>query len=122
MDSHPFGDQRVALKFHEFSDGRKTEHYVKCFANGFSTSVICHEASYGGKKGLYELMLQYHGQPTSVDEITAPGDTVCGWLTKEEVIEKLERVEKLPPKPKDKLVHEFLNGLVSDQNGFYGEM
>ena len=67
-------------------------------------------------------MLQYHGEPTPADEITAPGDTVCGWLTKEEVLEKLERVEKLPPKPKDKLVHEFLNGLTSDQNGFYGEM
>ena len=122
MDSHPFGDQRATLKFRQFSDGRKAEQYVKCFANGFSTSVICHESSYGGKAGLYELMLQYHGKPTSADDITAPGDTICGWLTKEEVLEKLERVEKLPPKPEHLRIHEFLNGLVSDQNGFYGEM
>ena len=122
MSSHPFGDRRVALSFHQFSDGRKAEQYVKNFANGFSTSVICHESSYGGQVGLYELMLEYRGLPTSADDITAPGDTVCGWLTKEEVIEKLERVENLPPKPKDKAVFEFLNGLASDENGFYGEM
>lgn len=122
MDSHPFGDRRVTLPFHEFSDGRKAEQYVKCFANGFSTSVICHESSYGGQVGLYELMLEYHGQPTSADDITAPGDTVCGWLTKEEVIEKLERVENLPPKPEDKPIFEFLNGLTSDSSAFYGEM
>ena len=122
MDSHPFGNRRTMLPFHEFSDGRKAEQYVKCFANGFSTSVICHESSYGGQAGLYELMLEYRGRPTSADDITAPGDTVCGYLTEEQVLDKLEKVEKLSPKPKDKLVHEFLNGLVSDQNGFYGEM
>ena len=95
---------------------------MKRFDNGFSTSVICHESSYGGQVGLYELMLEYRGLPTSADDITAPGDTVWGWLTKEEVIEKLEWVENLPTKPKDKAFFEFLNGLASDENGFYGEM
>mgnify|MGYP003966684025 FL=1 len=122
MDSHSFGEKKETLPFHQFSDGREAEQYVKKFANGFSTSVICHEGSYGGKVGLYELMLEYHGQPTSVDDITAPGDTVCGWLTKEEVLEKLEKVKILSPKHKDEPVFEFLNGLTSDKNGFYGEM
>jgi len=122
MDSHPFGEKREALPFHQFSNGRKAEQYVKSFANGFSTSVICHEGSYGGKEGLYELMLEYRGLPTSEDDITAPGDSVCGWLTKEEVLEKLKKVKMLSPKPKDKPIFEFINGLTSDSSAFYGEM
>ncbi len=40
--------------------------------NGWGLSVACHEHSYGGKEGLYEIAL-------------LKGDHVRGWLTKAEV-------------------------------------
>ena len=54
------------------------------FPNGYGASVICHDGSYGGKEGLWEIAVI----DLSTDEIidAPPGrDNVLGYLTVDEV-------------------------------------
>ena len=66
------------------------------FDNGYGLSVVRHESSYGGKKGLFEVMLTRNDNPYSLPPITEEEDTVKGFLTKEQVNEILEMVADLP--------------------------
>ena len=59
--------------------------YIYRFPNGWGASVICHRGSYGGPEGLWEVGVmapagELNGEPT-------------GWLTVEEVHEKLNEIE-----------------------------
>lgn len=47
--------------------------------------AICHYGSYGYEKGLLEIM-------GDIVDVKAVGDTVEGWLTAKEVIERIEKV------------------------------
>jgi hypothetical protein len=72
------------------------------FENNLGASVVCHENSYGGKQGLWELALIkfkendpdpetwefYHHEITHHD--------VVGWLSQIEVEELLEKIKALP--------------------------
>tara|TARA_R100001163_G_C5064564_1_gene202227 strand:- start:775 stop:1077 length:303 start_codon:yes stop_codon:yes gene_type:complete len=53
----------------------------------YELSVICHEGSYGGPEGLFEIMVTetINGEGVVLPGITNEGDTVRGWLTLEEV-------------------------------------
>ena len=66
------------------------------YDNGYGLSVVRHESSYGGKQGLFEVMLTRNGNPYSLPPITHEYDTVKGFLTKEQVNEILETVSDLP--------------------------
>ena len=66
------------------------------FDNGYGLSVVRHESSYGGKQGLFEVMLTRNDNPYSLPPITQGGDTVKGFLTKEQVSEIIETVSDLP--------------------------
>ena len=69
------------------------------FDNGFALSIVRHESSYGGKNGLFEIMLckgGIDGSPTCLPPITNDGDTVNGFLTKEQVNEIIEITADLP--------------------------
>ena len=66
------------------------------FDNGYGLSIISHKSSYGGDRGLFEIMLVRNGQPCSFPPITQEGDTVNGFLTKEKVEEIIQDVELLP--------------------------
>ena len=66
------------------------------FDNGYGLSIISHKGSYGGDRGLFEIMLVRNGQPCSFPPITQEGDTVNGFLTKEKVEEIIQDVELLP--------------------------
>ena len=66
------------------------------FDNGYGLSVVRHESSYGGKKGLFEVMLTRNDNPYSLPPITEEGDTIKGFLTKEQVSEIIETVSDLP--------------------------
>ena len=66
------------------------------FDNGYGLSVVRHESSYGGKQGLFEVMLTRNDNPYSLPPITQEGDTVKGFLTKEQVSEIIETVSDLP--------------------------
>ena len=66
------------------------------YDNGYGLSVVRHESSYGGKQGLFEVMLTRNDNPYSLPPITQEGDTVKGFLTKEQVSEIIETVSDLP--------------------------
>ena len=107
MSEHPFGRKCEIPDVQKFADGSGAL-YQKYFNNGYATSVICHNASYGGNEGLFELGLlridlnepEVNGEPVyefvSVDEITGKDDTVIGWLTEEEVVKLQDKVSQLP--------------------------
>jgi hypothetical protein len=66
------------------------------FDNGYGLSIVRHEGSYGGKKGLFEIMLIRNGEPYSLPPITQEEDTVNGFLTQSAVEELISTVEELP--------------------------
>ena len=96
-EQHPFGEQA------EINDdlqlpNNDAERYIKNFDNGYSTSVIKNNISYGGKQGLYEIGVFYEEVLVEVPGITEEGDSVRGWLEFEEVIELMNKIEKLESK------------------------
>ena len=62
------------------------------FGNGYGASVI--SDGYGGESGLYELAVLKDGRLTYETPIT---DNVLGFLTEEEVQERLDEVAALTP-------------------------
>ena len=81
MSEHPFGKKIEVVEHLQFPDGSGVS-YHKFFNNGYATSVVCHNGSYGGEQGLFELgllridlnELEEDDKPVyefvSVDEIT----------------------------------------------------
>jgi hypothetical protein len=63
------------------------------FENGFGASVVKHDFSYGGKRGLYELAVLFDNE-LHYDNPVAMGD-VRGFLTEEVVTELLLQIQKL---------------------------
>lgn len=49
----------------------------------YELSVVCHEFSYGGKSGLYEIAVFEGNEQKELPGITKDGDTVQGWLSKD---------------------------------------
>lgn len=76
-----------------------TQHVFR-FQNGFGASVVCHNFSYGGEDGLWELaVIQYKSQDE--DDWSLTYDTpitqdVEGYLTHSDVMGLLNKIEKLP--------------------------
>ena len=66
------------------------------FDNNYELSIIRHNASYGGKMGLFEIALSKGTSQICMPPITADGDTVNGFLTKDDVIEIIEMTGDLP--------------------------
>ena len=66
------------------------------FDNGYGLSIVRHDMSYGGKMGLFEIMLIRNGEPYSLPPITQEEDTVNGFLSKSAVDELIETVGDLP--------------------------
>lgn len=62
------------------------------FDNGYGVSVVKHDGSYGGKQGLYELVVLKGGELCYDTEIT---DNVLGYLTPHEVTEIMIKVQEL---------------------------
>lgn len=63
-------------------------HQIVCTKNGkYQWDAVCHFGSYGYKEGLLEIMGKLVNP--KVD-----GDTVVGWLTAEDVIERIETLVK----------------------------
>ena len=70
----------LEFKPHSFNNGVVSRTF---FDNGYGVSVVKHDYSYGGDKGLYELaVLNENGDLTYDTPIT---EDVIGWNTKEEV-------------------------------------
>lgn len=66
------------------------------FDNGYGLSIVRHDGSYGGNRGLFEIMLIRNGEPYSLPPITNEDDTVSGFLTQSAVEELISTVQELP--------------------------
>lgn len=89
----------LGLPYKTFKDIQFTPHPMSgvrsttMFKNGYGASVVSHPMSYGGKMGLYELaVLDKYGELTYDTPIT---DDVLGYLTPEQVTEKLIEIQDL---------------------------
>ena len=56
------------------------------FGGDYELSIIKNEGSYGGKQGLYEIAVFKGKYQVELPGITEHGDTVKGFLTKDEVV------------------------------------
>tara|TARA_B110001454_G_C12409131_1_gene304336 strand:- start:94 stop:387 length:294 start_codon:yes stop_codon:yes gene_type:complete len=76
---------------------RVNEHYnglqkVYKFPNGYGASVIRHDGSYGGQRGLWEIAVTLHGILCYDTSIT---NDVIGHLNTEEVNKELQAIKEL---------------------------
>ena len=72
-------------------------HKIYKFANGYGASVVCHDGSYGGKSGLWELAVLDKDGKLSYD--TPVTNDVIGWLDEDAVEELLAKIEALDSDP-----------------------
>ena len=63
------------------------------FDNGYGASVVCHEFSYGGKAGLYELAVLDKDEEITYN--TPVTNDVIGHLTPEKVTETMAFIQAL---------------------------
>jgi hypothetical protein len=64
------------------------------FDNGYGASVVRHQYSYGGDKGLYELAVLDGNGELHYNNSVANGD-VIGYLRPEDVTDVMEKIQKL---------------------------
>ena len=64
------------------------------FDNGWGASIVCHNYSYGGRDGLYEVGVLASTGELHYTNPVADGD-VIGYLTEENVSEVLIRIQEL---------------------------
>lgn len=62
------------------------------FPNGYGASVIHGDYTYGGQQGLYEVGVLFHSKLVSSDNPFIDGDSVRGYMTKEDVVAFLRTV------------------------------
>jgi hypothetical protein len=68
---------------------------IYTFDNGYGASVVCHDGSYGGNSGMWELaVLDKDGDLCYSTPIT---NDVIGWLDEDGVEELLAKIEALDP-------------------------
>lgn len=65
------------------------------FGPHYELSIVKNDSSYGGSKGLYEIAVFLDKQMTELPGITAPGDTVKGFLTEDDVDDILSSMTQL---------------------------
>jgi hypothetical protein len=82
------------LEFEFINDGFLVGKKARIqFDNGWGASVVCHNYSYGGKNGLYELAVLNSTGDLVYDNPVADGD-VRGYLSEEEVSDLLIQIQK----------------------------
>ena len=64
----------------------------------YQLSVVSHEASYGGKRGLYEIGVFQGEHMVELPGVTEEGDTVKGFLTEEAVEAILKKMVSITGK------------------------
>jgi hypothetical protein len=63
------------------------------FSNGYSASIVSHNMSYGGDRGLFEIAI-LHNRDIVYD--TGITEDVIGFLDFQGVVDTLKKIEKLP--------------------------
>jgi hypothetical protein len=89
-------DVVVSAEHYKAHDG---DQAVIFFRNGFGASVVRHSYSYGGREGFYELAVIIRDEKDSrgfqLTYETSATDDVLGWLTADDVVEKLKEISRL---------------------------
>jgi len=67
-------------------------HAVVELDNGYKASIVCHEYSYGGDRGLYELAVIRDNRIVYDTPIT---NDVLGWLTPDDIVNTLNKINLL---------------------------
>ena len=67
------------------TDTPKGVQAVLQFGEDYELSIVSNEFSYGGPKGLYEIMVMHKGEQKELPGITNQGDSVKGYLSEGEV-------------------------------------
>ena len=80
------------LKFEQMKATDGIQAWV-VFRNGFEVSVVRHQYSYGGKKGMYEIGV-FNAAGSMCDPLGWE-DTVKGWLTPILVEKELKLIKEL---------------------------
>jgi len=91
--------EHATMRYHVFDTPslKGTEYHGTIeFQNGYSVSIVRHNYSYGGDKGLFEIMLMKDRKPCILPPITESHDTVRGFLSRSEVNALLTTIEGLP--------------------------
>ena len=86
----------ITMTSYQHSDFQFTDdgiQYIYRFDNGIKVSVILSRYSYGGEKGYFEIGVFNHGEMWDNNPITG-SDSVMGWLTWEQVQEKLKECDE----------------------------
>ena len=86
----------ITMTSYQHSDFQFTDdgiQYIYRFDNGIKVSVILSRYSYGGEKGYFEIGVFNHGEMWYNNTITG-SDSVMGWLTWEQVQEKLKECDE----------------------------
>jgi len=65
--------------------GDKNAFQVRLSFGSKELSIVSHKGSYGGDRGLFEIGVFEDEQMVEVPGITEEGDTIKGFLTKDEV-------------------------------------
>jgi hypothetical protein len=55
------------------------------FGEDYELSIVSNDVSYGGSKGLYEIMVLKNGQQSELPGVTNQGDSIKGFLSEAEV-------------------------------------
>jgi hypothetical protein len=67
------------------------------FDNGYGASVVRGFGTYGAESGLWELaVIHWRGNAWEITYDTPVTDDVIGWLSDEDVEEKLREISELP--------------------------
>ena len=80
---------KYRIEFNEHYNGLQK---VYKFPNGYGASVIRHDGSYGGQRGLWEIAVTLHGILCYDTSIT---NDVIGHLNTEEVNKELQAIKEL---------------------------
>ena len=81
-----------AYKVESYTPVGDGHNFRLSFPNGYGASLSCHEGSYGGREGLWEVAV-LKGEEIVYD--TPITSDVLGWLSKEEVLQTVVRISKL---------------------------
>ena len=65
------------------------------FGPHYELSIVKSDVSYGGSQGLYEIAVFLDNEMHELPGITAPGDTVKGFLTEDDVNDILSSMTQL---------------------------
>ena len=74
-------------------EGFRDSQAVAVLPNGYSASIVCHEFSYGGSEGLYELAVLLDGRICYTTPIT---EDVIGYMSEQDVLDTCKLIAELP--------------------------